>query len=356
MNQALVKTQNYLTEIPNMLTGNKVLLVTSSSFISRGHADNISKQLGQLSPAVELTICQPIKANPELTLLNQLYEEHYKTHFTDVIALGGGSVIDSAKALSYTLLNLHVSLAQALNNAALTDPDHLNLICIPTTSGTGSEVTPFATIWDSESQTKLSLNGVCADHIIHDPTLTLTLPKTETLYSALDALSHALESIWNVNRTPSTQDIAEQSIALICKWLPVALTEPENLTARENLQYGALLAGLAISQTKTALAHAISYPLTLKFSMPHGLACSFTLAALLKHVKSDELKLSTKLADSIINLLHSLNLIDYVNQYATNDQVINAIKGQLDPSRAGNFILPINDDMLKNILIESLMH
>src|SRR5690606_10586758 len=124
---------------------------------------------------------------------------------TGLIALGGGSVLDATKLLAVTI---HSSVDRPLHLALREDIGgdwrrSIPLITIPTTSGTGSEVTPFATVWDTAAQKKHSVMGdaLFPDHCILDPLLTLSLPYDETLYTGLDATSHALESLWNHHRT-----------------------------------------------------------------------------------------------------------------------------------------------------------
>src|SRR5690606_20309422 len=107
------------------------------------------------------------------------------------------------------------------------------LVAIPTTSGTGAEVTPFATVWDQSEHRKYSITGdlIFPDTAVLDPELTLSLPEKETLYPGLDAISHALESLWNVNRTPVTAGFAIQALELAVEALPTVLGNPADLGA-----------------------------------------------------------------------------------------------------------------------------
>jgi phosphonate metabolism-associated iron-containing alcohol dehydrogenase len=158
------------------------------------------------------------------------------------------------------------------------------LIAVPTTAGTGSEVTPWATVWDRENGKKHSLHlaETWPEAAVIDPELMLTLPTAVTVQSALDALSHALESIWNVNANPISDTFAVSGAKEAMETLPALIKSPADVRLRAAMALAALKAGMAFSNTKTALAHSISYEMTLRFGVPHGIACSFTLPMVLE--------------------------------------------------------------------------
>jgi alcohol dehydrogenase class IV len=152
---------------------------------------------------------------------------------------------------------------------------------VPTTSGTGSEVTRWATVWDTDAAVHAKLswapaNGF-AERAFVDPVLTTSCPPRITRDCALDTLAHALESIWNSQANAATAALAVQAARLVISALPTALDQPHDQTARSDLSRASLLAGLAMSQTQTALAHALSYELTLHEGVPHGEACAVWL-------------------------------------------------------------------------------
>src|SRR5699024_6420334 len=134
----------------------------------------------------------------------------------------------------------------------------------PTTSGTGSEVTPWATVWDRGRDTKYSLHlpHTWACHAVIEAELVLGVPAAVTLSSGLDALSHALESIWNKNANPISDMYAVSAARSILKYLPQLMQDLTNVALREQMALAALKAGLAFSNTQTAIAHSISYDLT----------------------------------------------------------------------------------------------
>ena len=155
---------------------------------------------------------------------------------------------------------------------------------MPTTAGTGSEVTPFAVLDDTEQGVK---GPIAADAFypllaIVDPALTFSLPKTITAATGLDALSHAMEGYWSRNHQPLCDSMAMESGRLIFKYLPAVYENPADETARGAMSYAALLAGMAFQLPKNAMVHACSFPLSNRFHMPHGTACAFTLEFALK--------------------------------------------------------------------------
>lgn len=322
-----------------------ILLVTSPSFTQRGQVDKCVSRLTRCT----VIVYDNVLPNPDCSDLKHAVEQFSEYHFDRIIALGGGSVLDSAKVLSLWLNKKNLSFEQ-LCEVAVTPDALIPLIAIPTSSGTGSEVTPFATIWDAHKQKKYSINGLIPNRVILDASLTLSLPKQETLYSAMDALSHSLESIWNRSRTKQSQAHAEAAINLICDNLPAVLANPLDFDARQNLQFAACLAGLAIATTKTAIAHAMSYQLTLRHKIPHGLACSVTLASILNNFDLTQLNLSKDLADKISALLTILDLKREVERFVEWNELLQQFDTDLDPSRSKNFVFAVDGWQLSKII------
>jgi len=202
-----------------------------------------------------------------------------------VIAVGGGSAIDTAKALIVGTESGRFDelLALLASGKPFVPARSKQLIAAPTTAGTGSEVTPWATIWDAANHKKYSLHLDCTwpKVAIIDPQLMLTVPASVTVSTGLDALSHALESIWNINANPLSDTFAISAIEDILECLPLLRRDLSSQELRSRMALAALKAGMAFSNTKTALAHSISYEMTLHYGLPHGIACSFTLPLVL---------------------------------------------------------------------------
>lgn len=202
---------------------------------------------------------------------------------TVLIAVGGGSTLDLAKVLRCRPVDAGFdTVAAALRGtAAWPKLTRLPLWLLPTTAGTGSEVTRWATVWDTEQTpaVKRSLDEPWgyAEKAFVDPALALTCPAAVTRDTALDTLAHALESVWNRHANPVSDRLAVSAARRVLQHLPAVLAQPQDLSLRTQLSLAALEAGLAFSQTRTALAHALSYDVTLEHGVPHGLACALWL-------------------------------------------------------------------------------
>ena len=212
-----------------------------------------------------------------------------------IIAIGGGSVIDFGKSVAFLSRQQH-SIEEFLEKSVDNSNPGVPFIAIPTTSGTGSEVTPWATIWDNQQKKKYSLahEQMFPEYAIIDPQLTLSLPAKVTAYTAFDALSHALEAFWSKFSNPISDLFAIKSISLVMNNLAELMSNLQNLELRSRLAKASLYAGLAFSNTKTTAVHAVSYPMTLYYGIPHGIACSLTLGEFLmfnkNYIKSDKLE------------------------------------------------------------------
>lgn len=273
-----------LSSLPDVLAGRSCALVVFPEARGLGLTGRIEALLG---PSLKCVI-EDVRPNPDVAELAAIYRRFWTEHAgVDVlIAVGGGSAIDTAKALM--VANEAGSFADLVAGLAGERPfkptRFKQLIALPTTAGTGSEVTPWATIWDREAQKKHSLHlpQTWPSHAVIDPELMLSLPRGVTLQSALDALSHALESIWNVNANPVSDAFAIAAVHDVMDFLPGLLDKPGDIDLRARMALAALKAGMAFSNTKTALAHSISYEMTLRFGLPHGIACSFPLPLVLE--------------------------------------------------------------------------
>lgn len=273
-----------VAQLPAILAGRGTALVTFPEARSLGLLDTLEARLGA---ALRVTI-ENVQPNPDVAELAATYESFWRSfpHCETVIAVGGGSAIDTAKALMVgTASGRFDDLLALLATGKPFQPHRVKtLIAVPTTAGTGSEVTPWATIWDRAAGRKhsLHLRETWPEAAVIDPELMLTLPASVTVQSGLDALSHALEAIWNVNANPVSDTFAVAAAREVMTTLPALLANLRDVGLRGRMATAALKAGMAFSNTKTALAHSISYEMTLKHGLPHGIACSFTLPMVLR--------------------------------------------------------------------------
>ena len=274
-------------ELPAILAGRRAVLVTFPEAGALGLVARLRGILGAQLLAVE----DRVEPNPDVANLAAMYERFWRDHAAcdAIVAVGGGSAIDTAKALMVgTASGRFDDLVALLSTGKPFKPDRVKaLIAVPTTAGTGSEVTPWATIWDRAAGRKHSLHlpETWPEAAVIDSELMLTLPEAVTIQSGLDALSHALESIWNVNANPISDTFAVAAARDVIATLPSLLKKPKDGELRARMAAAALKAGMAFSNTKTALAHSISYEMTLRFGLPHGIACSFTLPMVLERAR-----------------------------------------------------------------------
>jgi alcohol dehydrogenase len=269
--------------LPDMIARRSYALVTYPDSPFGDLTAQLSEKAGQ--PKL---IINDIAPNPDIRLLAD-----QSARFADlakmpdvIVALGGGSVIDSAKVFAAAEGDFSKVLQFLETKTGEESLSSVQLIAVPTTAGTGSEVTCWATVWDAENSRKFSLaqEALYPEVALVDPALMLGKPYGLTLATALDALSHSIESIWNVNANPVSARHAVAAARAILSDLPKLLIDLGNLELRSSVAEASLNAGLAFSNTKTAIAHNISYPITLKWGVQHGIACSFTLPTVLQSV------------------------------------------------------------------------
>lgn len=243
-------------------------------------------------------------ANPDIHLVSDVLEKIEKPDL--IVAVGGGSSIDLAKAISalYDYGSNDV-LDLIKNKKYLNNSSSIPFIAVPTTAGTGSECTKWATIWDFDNSKKYSID---ADYLYPKeswlvPQLTSTMDEKMTLATGLDALAHAMESYWSVPSNSYTRVLARNSISIIKTYLPLVLNDLDNLEYRKEMLMGSFFAGLAFSNTRTTACHSISYPLTMMFGINHGFAAAITLFEVLnrnwKYLKEKDLFLKSWDADGL---------------------------------------------------------
>ena len=272
-------------KIHQFIGGRNYALITYSDNQFTSYTRSLIKTSGK--PAL---LINDIAPNPDFELLSEqakLYSE-IKNKPEVIVALGGGSVIDSAKVFSAAANGFENIKNFLETKKGGEDLSSTPIIAVPSTSGTGSEVTCWATIWDKKNSRKYSLahEKLFPEVALIDPKLMMGKSYELTLVTALDALSHALESIWNINANTISANHATFAAKSILKILPTLLNDLTNINLRTEMASASLSAGLAFSSTKTAIAHNLSYPITLGWGVPHGIACSFTLPTILQSVVS----------------------------------------------------------------------
>jgi len=351
--------------LDELLPDKKYLLVTTPGTTRR----QVTGQVGDQLNLDKEQIFDETKSNPPIRFLEEKAAKFKEKNIEAIIGLGGGSAMDTAKTFSFLLANPRIKLLDFLQTSGPRTTKSLPVITIPTTAGTGSEVTPFATLWDKKNKKKYSLSNknLFPERTILDPELTLTLPAEETVAGALDALAQGLEAIWNKNYNPPAGAMATAGCREVFENLPAVLEKSGSLAAREGLARAALFSGLAISTTKTALAHSISYPLTAHFGFPHGLACALTLPAILEFNRPAGEKRLQKLAltlecediprlkNKLMDFLEKVGLDKFAAKYIPSRREALELTGEMyTPERAENSLRVPDENDLQQILSDSL--
>lgn len=226
-----------------------------------------------------------------------------------VLGLGGGSAMDAAKSIAVAAGYVD----RLADLEGLPDrPRRVRLVQVPTTAGTGSEVTRWASLWEDGRKGGTDRAAGYADLALVDPGLTASMSPRLTLSTGLDALSHAVESLWGIYADPVADLYAEEALRLLRGFLPSVLAGPE-ADNREGMARASLLAGMALSHTRTAAAHALSYHFTGRLGLEHGLATGLLCGALLPWTARQAPRAAERI-QSALGLAHPEALLDWVRE------------------------------------------
>lgn len=315
-----------------------------------------------------------ILSNPSIEQLAEIRQTLPSLPKT-IIALGGGSVIDMAKILialgSFQPTASAESILQIIDQKLYLHQKNnadFKLIAIPTTAGTGSELTRWATIWDMINKQKYSVerDDLYPSEAWIDPALTVGLSPLLTVSTGLDALSHAVEAYWSTKTNPIVRRLSAQAITQIVHSLKKAIDSPKDLEAREGMCLGSVFAGLAFSQTRTTACHALSYPLTARFGIPHGIAVVMSLIPIMRlnweSIQEKELFLTAFSVDSLeeidilITSLVSSTVCMKLRDYGISKKEIQELMliSDFPVARMGNNPIPITRDIIYDIYLNSI--
>lgn len=274
-NHTVVGT-NVLGEAAPLLKkmGNKAFIVTGRHVA----VSNMMKQLTALldENGIGCVIFDGITGEPTDTMIENGVEMLKSSGCDFIIGIGGGSPLDSAKAIAAMAVN-EGSIAD-YNGKEITG-EILPLAAIPTTAGTGSEATKFTVITDSEKGIKMLLKGdvLVPKLAIVDSSFTVGAPKSVTSATGLDALTHAVEAYTSRKAFSMTDTFAVSAVKRIMKYLPIAYKEPDNSLAREQMSIAALEAGICINNSSVTIVHGMSRPIGALFHVPHGMSNAMLL-------------------------------------------------------------------------------
>ncbi|WP_144462145.1 iron-containing alcohol dehydrogenase [Siminovitchia fortis] len=250
--------------------GNKVLIVTDKGLAQTGILEKVTNSLKKEN--IDYYVFDEVKPNPRDVDCQKAYEQFKDKKIEVLIGLGGGSSMDTAKAIG-TLMTHDGNLSERYGADKL-EREITPLICIPTTAGTGSEVTSFSVITDTKLKDKMLIFdlNLAPKIALVDPELTLSLPPSITAATGMDALTHAIEAYVCNMAEPISDALALHAIELIVNSLPEAVENGNNIEARQNMLIGSLIAGLAFGNTDLGGVHAMAEPLGGLYDTPHGVA------------------------------------------------------------------------------------
>ena len=279
-----------------------VLIVTDEFLKKSGAIESIEVSL--FSNNIKFTVYDKTRPNPTVHTVEEALKLYNENKCQCIIAFGGGSAMDCAKAVGARSVYPKRSLDRLKGDLRIFRKLP-TLFAVPTTAGTGSEVTVTAVITDTEKKHKYTMNSfpLIPAYAVLDPKVTFTLPKHLTATTGMDALTHAVEAYIGRSTSKETRKLSKEAVKLVFENIETAYNEPENYTARENMLKAAYKAGIAFSKSYVGYVHAVAHSLGGQYNIPHGLANTVLLPIVLEqygekiHKKLYELALYAGVAD-----------------------------------------------------------
>jgi alcohol dehydrogenase class IV len=268
-----------LPELVKSVGGRRALVVGDPGVVKAGLVDRV---LAALGGSVSVTTFTDVESDPDARSVDAGVQLARAKECDVIIGIGGGSAMDVAKVIGVMLTN--PGNIRDYNGMGKIGQPGAPVIAIPTTSGTGSEMTIWSVLSDKEKKTKFGVGSVlnCARIALLDPELTMSLPPAITAATGIDALTHALESYVNTATQPISEAMSEQSMTLIARSLRLAVAQPGNKEARADMLLASTIAAMAFNSTRLGLAHAFAMPLGSRFHIPHGLANAIMLPPVMR--------------------------------------------------------------------------
>lgn len=331
------------------------LLVADPFFMTNG----LAQKIVDISDGALVKIFSEVSPNPDVTEVDKCAGVIKENKIEFIVALGGGSSMDCAKAASSICLT-DDSITKYHGTGIPMPKEHLPLIAVPTTAGTGSEVTCVSVLTDHANGKKSPIvsDGFYPSYAIIDPTLTYTMPPKVTAGTGIDVLAHALEGFWSKGHQPICDACALHAAELVFKYLYRAYENPADEEAREKMAEASVIAGLAFTLPKTTASHACSFPLTNIHHIPHGEACGMTLDYFARiNAKVEDCRLdkfaqklgfkdTDDMADAICELKTKMGLRnDLKDLNLSEEQIAELVKISRHPNLYNNPV-DITDEML----------
>jgi alcohol dehydrogenase class IV len=270
-----------IAKVPELLNnyGSKILLVTGKN------SERAKPLSDRLSSASDI-YCFRVEKEPSVEVIDEGVELARENHCEAIVGFGGGSVIDSAKAIAALTPNAGELLdyLEVIGKGKKLEEKPLPFIAIPTTAGTGAEASKNSVIYSAEHKVKVSLRSplMFADVAVIDPELTLSVPPEVTATTGMDALTHLLETFVSNQANPFIDNFGREGMQRVSRSLLKAYENGSNLEAREDMAYAALLGGMALANVKLGAVHGFAGPMGGMFPVPHGAVCARLLPAVME--------------------------------------------------------------------------
>jgi len=268
--------ENLSSELPAKA---KLLLVAGKHAEKSGLINRIT----QILSAFDLLTFCGVQAEPPLCVVDEIINFGRKNNISAIIAVGGGSVIDAAKAAA-AITPLDGEVSDYFYGKKSIPGKGLFFAALPTTAGTGTEATPNSVLTDPDTEIKKSIrhDTMFPDLAIIDPELTYTCPRDLTAHSGLDALTQAIESYISRGANSFSKALAAKATKLLFNALPIVCSDLKNLDARNDMAEGSMITALAFAQSSLGSVHGLGHPIGSKLHVPHGLCCAILLPKILR--------------------------------------------------------------------------
>lgn len=239
---------------------------------------------------IEYVVYDKVVPDPPTEVVDEGAHVFNSNNCDSIIAIGGGSSIDVGRGINIVRVN-GGKIADYVDPNKTIKPCS-DMIAVPTTSGTGSEMSNALVVTDKNTQSKLAVlsDHAVSEYAVLNPDLVMTLPKSMTIATGLDAFSHAAEAYTSNLSSPITDAICEKVMYLVVKYLPSAVKDGNDREARERMMVAAALAGWMLNNGGTHLGHSIAHIVGSKYHIPHGMACAYALPGVLEYISSVETK------------------------------------------------------------------
>ena len=286
----------YLEQMDNI---ERVMIVCDPGMVQFGYADTVREVLARRKNPVQIEIFSDVEPNPSTDTVYKGTEMMVEFKPDTVIALGGGSAMDAAKGMWMFYEHPETSFFGAKQKFLdirkrtyqIAKPEKTQFVCIPTTSGTGSEVTPFAVITDSETHVKYPLAdyALTPDVAIIDPQFVLSVPASVTADTGMDVLTHAIESYVSVMASDYTRGLSLQAIKLVFDYLEKSTKTPD-MESREKMHNASTMAGMAFANAFLGICHSIAHKIGGEYGIPHGRTNAILLPHIIRYNAKDPQK------------------------------------------------------------------